>query len=412
MSWMIGFGQFLLLCLTVFGFKSLLLFSVANGFVAHTQLPHKTGEFLAPLSRSSSTTNNGLEYQNVPLNPWLLGISERMDRQNIDFLIFMWPFVDGTRPDAALVLLNFAGAAGAAWMLVVIESVRNIHRERRVLYYIFPWGYLVFHYSHAMVTPLYSIWNLFWSPLQTNLNKSRPRDYVINRVDTIALISSQALAYIVPLALFAAPVPQVLSVFRKQTVVAWYQPWSVWIAVTHFIVTVFVRRWTQQSKSGTVDIYKESRSNHRTIYGFAFGLTATPHIIVLSISLTALLYPGLYSPRFAGLLHPQNVFIPPSPWSEIKAPHLVEGCKWLLQWDYIIGSTAVLVWVLTQYISLQLSQTHDKRCSWNCLLWKIVIWTVLTGPTAAAIQLLWKRDEIIFDAAIEEAIITTIKKQP
>lgn len=261
-----------------------------------------------------------------------------------------------------------------------------------------------------MITPLYAVWNLFWSPLETT---SRKQDYMINRVETVGLLVSQAVAYVIPMALFAAPVPDMLSVFQKQTMVAWYQPWSVWIAVTHFLITLVVRPWIRQPDpevSATAAAYRSARSNHRAIYAFAFALAAIPHLVVLSITLTALLYPGLYSSRLLGLLSLQNVFIPPSPWSDTKAQHLVEGCKWLLQWDYITGSTGVLVWVLTRYIALQTSTSRENRASWFGLAGKVLIWTVLAGPTAAAVEVLWERDEIVFDAAIEEAMLVEAKK--
>jgi hypothetical protein len=261
-----------------------------------------------------------------------------------------------------------------------------------------------------MITPLYAVWNLFWSPLETT---SRKQDYVINRVETVGLLVSQAVAYVIPMALFAAPVPNVLSVFQKQTVVAWYQPWSFWIAVTHFLVTLIVRPWIRQPDpegSATSAAYRSARSNHRAIYAFAFALAAIPHLVVLSITLTALLYPGLYSSRLISLLSLQNVFIPPSPWSDTKAPQLVEGCKWLLQWDYITGSTGVLVWVLTRYIALQMSTSREKRASWFGLAGKVLVWTVFAGPTAAAVKILWERDEIVLDAAIEEETLAEAKK--
>ena len=126
MPWPTRIGQIILFCLSAFGFKALFLFSLANGFIDHIQQPHKTGKLLA------STP----EYEDVPLSAWLSGFSARIDRQNQDFLIFMWPFVDGARPDASLVFLNFAGAAGAAWMLVVIESERRGHKRGVLSWYV------------------------------------------------------------------------------------------------------------------------------------------------------------------------------------------------------------------------------------------------------------------------------------
>lgn len=125
-------GQLLLVGLTAFGFKALLLFGIANGFVEHTQQPHASGKFLGS-SLPSTSGQDGFKYDDVPMMPWLSGISQRIDRQNLDFLIFMWPFVDGTRPDAALVFLNFAGSAGATWMLIVVESARKAHQNKALL---------------------------------------------------------------------------------------------------------------------------------------------------------------------------------------------------------------------------------------------------------------------------------------
>lgn len=107
-----------LLALALLGFKSLMLFSIENGLV----------DFLAQV-QDTGTFPDG---DGVPLAPLLPGWHPTMDWQLRAHVVFLWSFVDGRRPDMALVLLEFVGAFGAAWVLIVMDSLREGSKGRLV----------------------------------------------------------------------------------------------------------------------------------------------------------------------------------------------------------------------------------------------------------------------------------------
>lgn len=258
-------------------------------------------------------------------------------------------------------------------------------------------GILIFNHSHAIMTPLYLTWNLLLSPLVKN---SGAAAFAVDAADTTALLVSFVLAYIAPLVVIGLPMPALISPVIKQTVIAWYQQWNVYIALVHFVVCAVIRRMKKSSSSSS----SARRSRHRLIYAFAFSLAFIPHFVTVTLACTAASFPGLFAGNVGAMLVPRSVFIPPSPWSDLQAPSLAEGCKWLLQWDFILGSMAMLCWAGCQYLNVcarvrNFHGVQDNGFFWTSLVPKVVFFALLAGPVGAAVELMWERDELLFDSA-------------
>ena len=91
---------------------------------------------------------------------------------------------------------------------------------------------------------------------------------------------------------------------------------------------------------------------------------------------------------------PKRVFVPTSPWSGKKVPNMQIGFKWLIQWDYIIGTVGTTVWAITLYLHAAWSQDIDIDI--NSMAFMVFRYSVIGGPMGMPIGLMWERDLIVF----------------
>lgn len=94
-----------------------------------------------------------------------------------------------------------------------------------------------------------------------------------------------------------------------------------------------------------------------------------------------------------------STIIPPSLYSPptidpkaIPARDLAPLTHFFLIWDIYCGSVALLLWAV--YLRRVAASPAD-RFSWTSLSGKVVGWTAVGGPVAAATALLWERDEVL-----------------
>src|SRR5690348_16510744 len=107
-----------LFCLSLYGVKSLYLFSMSNGLF----------DIFGQILETRTLPNN------VPLIPITTnGWSSTIDWQIRAPAAFCWSFAgDGTHPDTSLSGLLFVGTWGPAWLLIVLESLRRGNRWKAI----------------------------------------------------------------------------------------------------------------------------------------------------------------------------------------------------------------------------------------------------------------------------------------
>lgn len=193
--------------------------------------------------------------------------------------------------------------------------------------------------------------------------------------------------FMLPTYAMVLPAPDVISVDMKQIAIAIWQPWPAYVSilttVAYYVLSPFF-----------ADNQRASMSSLRWVYAFAFTNASLSHLVSWIVSLATVMVPGLFDDRFRDSLHPSKVFSVPLPWSGLKVDTVADGVHAFLRWDYIIGSAGVLIWALTLY-----TVAHKQllsTVSWPSLLLKVGLLSALTGPTAAAVELMWERDELVF----------------
>ena len=210
------------------------------------------------------------------------------------------------------------------------------------------------------------------------------------------------IAFMVPTNLMALPAPSMISVDMKQIAIAFWHPWPAYVSILTTAAYYTLSPFFSNN-------HRASMSNLRWVYAFAFVQAALFHLVPWTLSLASLVAPALFKDQFLDALHPSQVFAIPLPWSGLKVENLADGVHVFLRWDYLIGSAGVLIWALTLH-----SVAHKQilsTVSWPSLLFKVGLLTVLAGPTGAAVELIWERDELVFsETGGSRQQITKVKK--
>jgi hypothetical protein len=93
----------------------------AFGFYVTYGLSFRNGTF-ALIEKAAEKFQ--LPNSNFALRTTFTGVGP-IDNQLRVLLSFFWPVVNGDYPDVSLRCLRFAGSAGAAWLIVMMEALRR-----------------------------------------------------------------------------------------------------------------------------------------------------------------------------------------------------------------------------------------------------------------------------------------------
>ncbi|KAL6231537.1 hypothetical protein BDW75DRAFT_219913 [Aspergillus navahoensis] len=305
-------------------------------------------------------------------------------------IVFFWPATDGSNVSLLVHALGFAGTFGSAWVLVTLESWRRGNAWKLVAFPVI-FGLVAQVMTFAFSAPLYFAIHLFSSATAV---KPTPENIRVPRAVLKAIPLVFVIGYMVPSSLMLLPVSEQVTADLKQILIAFWQPWPAYISTLLTLVHLLFSPFT--SNDNTVEGGRATLRSLRWVYAFAFANTALTHIISWTIPLSTVAAPWLFKEEYLHPLHPFVVFDIPKPW---EAPVLVEsvgaGAHAFLCWDYIIGSAGVLIWALSLYRAAHRVVYGQAGCVG--LLVKVVALTVLTGPVGAAVELMWERDELLFN---------------
>ncbi|KAJ5082239.1 hypothetical protein N7532_011282 [Penicillium argentinense] len=373
--------RYVLFSLSAFVFYAIFYFSYVNGL-------HELGHKAVGAGKLPGTDE--------PLRTLYTGV-EPIDRLLALLTTFFYPAMDGQSPGLLLHSIGFSGTFGAAWTLVVLESWRK-GNAGTVAAYPMLFGLAAQVFTFAFATPLFLALQMGCSitarrPQADNIRVPRA---VLASLPVIFLIG-----FMIPSHAMVLPAPDVISVDWKQIAIAIWQPWPAYVSilstVSYYILSPFFS-----------NNHRASMSSLRWVYAFAFTNASASHLVSWIVSLATVQVPVLFQERFLESLHPSKVFEVPIPWSGLKVETVPQGVHAFLRWDYIIGSAGVLIWALSMYVV-----AHKQILStvaWPNLLVKVGLLTALTGPTGAAVELMWERDELVFSETGRQQQVTKTKK--
>lgn len=202
------------------------------------------------------------------------------------------------------------------------------------------------------------------------------------------------LAYHVPSLSMLIPAPDVVTFDQKQLLIALWQPWPVYVSILLTIVSLLFSGSTRDNSPFKL------RKSLRAAYTFALTHSALNHVIAWTVSLLTLAKPEFFNEKYLHLLHPAQVFGPYNPFTngDLTVKDIGHGVHIFLQWDFLIGTTAVLIWAVT--VNAVARCKVEGKVGWLGLLFKTATSVLLTGPVGAAVQLVWERDELVLDDEI------------
>lgn len=246
--------------------------------------------------------------------------------------------------------------------------------------------------TFAFATPLYAAVQVYTS---VTARKPNPDNIRVPRAVLNAMPFVFVLGYMVPTNLLIVPLSETMTIDLKQVCIAIWQPWpayvSILLTIAHIVFSPFV------SNDRNPEGGRATLRALRRVYAFAFANAALTHLISWTVSLATLAVPAMFDERFLGPLHPAKVFEVPLPWATPvpQVRDIGEGVHAFLRWDYIIGSAGVLVWAVSLYRAAHRVVYGKVGCFG--LVVKTALLTVLAGPTGAAVELMWERDELVFN---------------
>ncbi|KAH8689516.1 hypothetical protein BGW36DRAFT_390989 [Talaromyces proteolyticus] len=341
-------------------------------------------------------TSKVLPGSGEPLKTSFTGI-EPIDRLLATLTVFFIPVVDGSNPSLLLHSVNFTGAFGSAWVLVVLEAWRKGNSGKLFSFpSIFGIGAQVA--TFAVSTPLYLGLQLLGS--NTSFQPTAKNIAIPSAVvKSIPLIF--VLAYQVPSLAMLIPAPGTITFDQKQLLIALWQPWPVYVSILTTVVSLVC------TSSGSDSSPSQLRKSLRTVYTFALANASLNHVITWTISLTSVVKPEFFSEKYLSLLHPSQVFGPYNPFAnaDLQVQDIGQGVHIFLQWDFLAGTFGVLFWAASVN-ALARSKVQGK-IGWIGFLFKIANFLLLTGPVGTAVQLVWERDELV----LEDEIIKSAAKK-
>ncbi|EKG19691.1 hypothetical protein MPH_03002 [Macrophomina phaseolina MS6] len=311
-----------------------------------------------------------------------------LDRQLTALLVFFWKLVDGKYPSATLQSVHFFGQIGSFWTLLQLEARRE-GNKRRLIAYTTLFGLLYQNISVAITIPIWCLLHLLTLP---NTNSATLTSRLsVSASDARLLPWAMAIGYIAPSIAMALPSPGVVPASTQQLLVSLWQPFPLWVYLVGTVLRPFFS--TAASATSPLQSYHSTSRTHL----FALLLAAIPHTTALSLSLSSFLFPQLFDASTAASFHPARAFLPKVSLKGMEPLPLAEGILRFMQWDEAVSTAAAVVWAATVYLR-DTKTKGGQRFGLLGLLARALGWTVVGGPSAAAVALVWARDEVVLGA--------------
>jgi len=229
--------------------------------------------------------------------------------------------------------------------------------------------------------------------LAASVTATTADDLSIAPQNLAAIPMSFIFGYIIPIVLMALPAPKMVTWAFKHTVSGWYQQWNLFIAFFHYVY-VYVFADNMQTRSQLKQSGSGLLPSLRIVYGLAIIMALLPYWVVCVISFTAWLCPGKFNEKTAECLKPPNLLLPTLPYDRRKASDMSEGFLWLIQWDYILGTLGMIVWSLVLHSNAR--EVYAVDDTWPNIFVRFLVYTMVGGPAALPVLVLWERDEWVF----------------
>jgi len=250
------------------------------------------------------------------------------------------------------------------------------------------WGLLVQNVTYAVAIPMFLILSLAMSTNTSPTEEAITADII----EVISVPTTLFLGFAVPAFMLALPAPSMQSFEAKQTWMAIWQGFPIWVAVFQ---QIFKRYMTVMLPIHDQQPTASRREALQKVYTILTLVAVVSHIVPMALTVTSSLFPGLLPAGYGEAFSFSKVMIPAATNSATQMSTIGSGAFILLQYDEIIGSTAMLLWAL--FIFLQACNRYRIPRPWAGKFWRLALFIALTGPAAAAVSLISARDGIVLE---------------
>ena len=261
-------------------------------------------------------------------------------------------------------------------------------------------GILVQNAAYAVIIPIYLVIFLSTSPL---LSSKDVADFFPPRRFTAAVPFSITLGYIIPAVLMSLPAPLIITFEQKQTFIAIWQAFPVWVAGFQAIIPYIITALTPTVNHPVEVFHTSELRTLRRVYLGLITLAGIGQTSTLTLLASSQWFPDLFDTDFKGVFKPTRVFVPIATSPSTKMPSIGSGAFLLLQYDHLVGSTSMVLFGTVIYI-----QTA-QRLRMSHSVGELIAWALATaavaGPLGYVVACVWVRDELI-----ARARVTDVKK--
>jgi hypothetical protein len=201
-----------------------------------------------------------------------------------------------------------------------------------------------------------------------------------------SVIPAFLLGFVFPSIITAYPYAD--PAWRQRANIFW-QPFPAWVSLLLVVFTGVAKRTSigQGLGRSSAQLSKDALDH---AYGFAFGFAAVVQWITYSTIVAAYILPEELPSGVAARLTPETIFVPGSPHSFAPMESPGQATFDFLRYDMYTGSIALAIWAVTVAREAGVS---------GLSVFELLRDSVLVGPCAAAIRVLWKRDEVLLSKA-------------
>ncbi|ORY70104.1 uncharacterized protein BCR38DRAFT_99775 [Pseudomassariella vexata] len=388
----------LLLALSAFGFYTTVISMTTNGLVD-------------VLHAVASGEQSSLVGAPEPFKRVYTGIA-LLDGHLALLVGFFSPFVDGAVPGEATLFYFWAMAQFlASWTVVTLEGVRVGNRSG-FSSWTATFGILVQNLAWATTLPVWLAVHLLTSPVAQlpkgdgNAARKALSAYLW---DMALLPSAVMLGAIAPALLMSWPTLLGQSASAHYGWIAFWQFFPVWTAGLQWVLRMVCYNTVgsikpKDDEGRPTSPGKGYMAAVGSVYRFALTLLVGVHLPILGLAVApaaAHSYLGTKFSGYAGIFERgtfTNVFVshPPSQPPTVIPTGYASGdlsplSMHFLQYNLYVASIPFLLW------AIYLHQITLKKSNVVGILKTVGFWTLVGGPTAAVVALLWERDEVVLE---------------
>ncbi|CAI7659394.1 unnamed protein product [Penicillium glandicola] len=303
---------------------------------------------------------------NATLRTHFTGI-DTLDKPLGIFVVFYWPVCQGNLHSLSLVAFPAAVGLGVMWILFALQFSRS-NSPTRAIGKMAMFGMGLMLVGPGIFLPVYCSLDLFSTRRRDHLSSSAAEGHLCRNLRSCLLGG-----YYILVILLALPAPAVVSYDFKQGIIALIQVWPLLVSAMLWLTHLC-------GKDQIVNLQTTVSAARTSIYISAMACATISHLVPLFISVLA----------GSSEISSRMVFVPHLAWSSGRVGSVEEGLLRFFQWDYGLGSLALLLWAVGLHI-LRRKQI-SQGINYLKLMSEALFLSVIMSPCGAAALYLHRHD--------------------